>query len=814
MIGSTLNQRFRIDSVLGRGGMGSVYRATDLVLKREVAIKTIDLATQAAWAERLRLEAEIVARLTHDRVVRLYDIGQIQNGPLFLVMELVEGSTLLRKFPDLTIEEKLRLLAETAEALDEAHQLGIVHRDIKPGNILLTKDLHAKLTDFGLALQIGDAVEENALRGTVPYMAPELFRNKPASPASDLYALGVVLYEAITGELPFRGATREVVSDVTSRPPTPPKMINPDLPDVLDQLTRQLLEKDLSKRPHRAAEVARRLYEIRARFYLKRPDKYQYQESESSVMMPDDREPSLAEFARNIREDVASGILADVQPSAAPNVPSKKNQRGNQRPPVDIIPEPLVRELVRIVEDEPLALDPTERSLAGNWLAEIIMDQPRHWTLGDGGHVSNVSAELARALLALTSSVVAGGTDVSIHRAAKLVERGMEVRHALSPLILGRYIAIRETPPGVELLRRIRKELVVNHAPVANIWLDDEGHLLPNQLPRDWNNLVEVETGTPKVSRERLRLWNRLADLWAENPDFRKAVLRFSAPWLVKQPAVLRFWPEVVEPLWSEALSRRDDPNWMRKLALLKPGAKERIDSETKLLETPKLRGRTATGSGIAPAINLAISAPYRPEFQSQAEINAIINDTPDVIRFGELKKAYDEATRNYRASKGASASHQRMPLGSLAHAVLMISARGGFKSNQVRVLGAAIQPVEITVPPLQMTGISDTPIIAAWSYSDGSLLIRHRDPARNEKSLTWSAARKRWFFEDAERGMPGMLKDLGLDVPTGTATALEPVKLWTKAKNWFSKPAEEEDADEDEYEDEQEFFEEEHDNQ
>ena len=203
--------------------MGCVYRATDLVLKREVAIKTIDLATQAVWAERLRLEAEIVARLSHDHVVRLYDMGQIPDGPLYLVMELVEGSTLLRKFPDLTLDEKVRLLAETAEALDEAHQLGIVHRDIKPGNILLTKDLRAKLTDFGLALQQGDTVEENALRGTVPYMAPELFRNKPPSPSSDLYALGVVLYEAVTGELPFRGATREIVAEVTSRAPMSPR---------------------------------------------------------------------------------------------------------------------------------------------------------------------------------------------------------------------------------------------------------------------------------------------------------------------------------------------------------------------------------------------------------------------------------------------------------------------------------------------------------------------------------------------------------------------------------------------------------------
>ncbi|MFM1800696.1 MAG: hypothetical protein RJA81_48, partial [Planctomycetota bacterium] len=581
MIGSTLNQRFRIDSVLGRGGMGSVYRATDLVLKREVAIKTIDLATQAAWAERLRLEAEIVARLSHDHVVRLYDIGQIEDGPLYLVMELVEGSTLLRKFPDLTIDEKLQILAETAEALDEAHQLGIVHRDIKPGNILLTKDLHAKLTDFGLALQIGDASEENALRGTVPYMAPELFRNRSASPSSDLYALGVVLYEAITGELPFRGATREIVAEVTSRPPVPPRNINPDLPEALDQITSQLLQKDPAKRPHRAADVARQLQNIRQKFYRRKPSVEKQQAKPVTQGLPshDVKEPSLADFTRGLREDIASGVLGEP-PSVAPIEAPRVKAKGHQRPSIDIIPEPLVRELVRIIEDEPMALDPSERSLAGNWVADLLMDQPRNWSIGGGGNVRNQSAELGRALLALTSSVVAGGTESAINRAALLVERGMEVRHALSPLILGRYLAVRETPPGLELLRRIRREIVVNHAPVADFWLDDEGHLLPNQLPRDWGNLVEMEAETPRVSRERLRLWNRLADLWAENPDFRKAVLRISAPWLVKEPSALRFWPEVVEPLWREAINRRNDPSWTRKLALLQPGARERLDYE------------------------------------------------------------------------------------------------------------------------------------------------------------------------------------------------------------------------------------------
>jgi post-segregation antitoxin (ccd killing protein) len=133
-----------------------------------------------------------------------------------------------------------------------------------------------------------------------------------------------------------------------------------------------------------------------------------------------------------------------------------------------------------------------------------------------------------------------------------------------------------------------------------------------------------------------------------------------------------------------------------------------------------------------------------------------------------------------------------------------MVSTRGGFKASQARILGKGLTPVEITIPPLQMSGSADTPIIAAWGYTDGSLAIKHRDQNRNEKSLAWSARRKKWFHSDADRGLAELLKDLSLDIPIGTATALEAEKLWNKAKKWFgskSSESDEEEFDEDEIE-------------
>src|SRR5262245_48299443 len=148
-IGTTLNQRFCLEKELGRGGMGTVYRATDLVLERSVAIKVLKEQSGEEVGKKLRLEAQIAARLLHENVVRIYDFGQA-DGTYFLVMEQVDGTSYSRRWRHLPMEDRLRILAQVAEALDFAHHQGVVHRDIKPANVLLTATDSPKLTDFGL----------------------------------------------------------------------------------------------------------------------------------------------------------------------------------------------------------------------------------------------------------------------------------------------------------------------------------------------------------------------------------------------------------------------------------------------------------------------------------------------------------------------------------------------------------------------------------------------------------------------------------------------------------------------------------------
>src|SRR4051794_3281500 len=172
VIGTTLNQRFTLDKELGRGGMGAVYRATDQVLQRTVAIKILKERTDDEVGRKIRLEAQILARLVHDNIVRLYDFGEA-DGTAYFVMEEVDGSSFSRRWRQVSLPERLRVIAQVADALDYAHHQGVIHRDVKPANVLLTASDSAKLSDFGLSLIADEDQVPGAIKGTPHYMSPE-----------------------------------------------------------------------------------------------------------------------------------------------------------------------------------------------------------------------------------------------------------------------------------------------------------------------------------------------------------------------------------------------------------------------------------------------------------------------------------------------------------------------------------------------------------------------------------------------------------------------------------------------------------------
>ncbi len=258
--------------------MGEVYRARDLRLERDVAIKVLpeSLSSDPSRKQRLEREAKSISKLSHPHVCALYDIGY-QDGAAFLVMELVEGETLdhrLKKGP-LPPEQTIRLAAQIAAGLGKAHQLGIVHRDLKPGNVMLTRN-GAKLLDFGLAKHfepvLGDAhssgvtiekanlTEEGALVGTFQYMAPEQLEGKEADGRTDIFALGEVMYEMATGRQAFSGESRaSLIASIMRAEPKPMTELQPMTPPGLERVVKKCLAKDPEDRWQSASDLASEL---------------------------------------------------------------------------------------------------------------------------------------------------------------------------------------------------------------------------------------------------------------------------------------------------------------------------------------------------------------------------------------------------------------------------------------------------------------------------------------------------------------------------------------------------------------------------
>lgn len=317
----TLDGRYHVLERIAAGGMGEVYLAQDAVLAREVAIKVLhrSLSGDAGFVERFRREARAAATLNHPHIVAVYDWGAV-DGIYYMVMEFVRGRSvreILNANGKLAPAQAAEIVGQTLEALAHAHARGIVHRDLKPENVLLTTDGTVKLTDLGLARAFADAksTHAGAVTGTVQYLAPEQIRGEPADPRSDLYSLGIVTFELLTGNLPFTGETPMSIAykHLSDTVPAPSGFAD-DVPPDLDAFVAAAVDKDREMRPESAAVMHADLEAIAAN-------------------LP--RARSLSAVVRDVPEVVHEGEATQAVPATAvtqtlPRLERAKRRRGRR----------------------------------------------------------------------------------------------------------------------------------------------------------------------------------------------------------------------------------------------------------------------------------------------------------------------------------------------------------------------------------------------------------------------------------------------------------------------------------------------------
>ena len=260
-----LNDRYRLEDFVEKGGMAVVYRGRDLMLERDVAVKVLraDYSKDPAFRERFRQEAKAAANLTHSNIVTVHDFG-FDDERLFIVMEYVPGTdlnSLLKKNGKYSISEGIPLLVQACKGLGYAHRAGLVHCDIKPHNFLVTPDGRVKVTDFGIARALASIKadeQRNVVWGSPQFFSPEQAAGKSPSPASDVYSLGVIMYQMFTGQLPFlTKSSKELAKQHQHEKPQSPNELNEEIPEALNQIMLKVLSKEPSARYRTADQLGR-----------------------------------------------------------------------------------------------------------------------------------------------------------------------------------------------------------------------------------------------------------------------------------------------------------------------------------------------------------------------------------------------------------------------------------------------------------------------------------------------------------------------------------------------------------------------------
>jgi serine/threonine-protein kinase len=796
VIGSTLKQRFKIEKELGRGGMGAVYKATDLVLQRSVAIKILRDVSGDEIDLRIRLEAQILARLLHDNIVRLYDFDE-DNGTCYFIMEEVDGTSFFRRWKKIVLSERLRILAQTSEALDYAHHQGVIHRDIKPGNILLTSSDQAKLSDFGLSVLSDTNQESGVVRGTPHYMSPEQAKGKRLDHRTDLYALGIILYECATGGPPFQGPIMTIMAQHVNAIPEPPRTRNPEVPEALDALIQSLLAKNPDARPSSGREVAHRLREMIGPAAAGPRTEIEHVTGAFPATSPSSGNGTIV--SRPAMSVVSLSDLGSGEGvtslAAAPQPSIRESQAPSLAASVSLGISPtlagsLTGTMLELVNEDPIVLTPEERYLSGHYLAYLIGGSRRRGFFGTRP-LDRLNADRARLLLAMTYLSVSGGEDENIAWAAQLLEDQPDVRPALSPVVVLKYLAARAQPTKRKKFRLMRQQLQLSSHYATKHLLDDQGVLNPGLMPQVLSDLQRIAPERTEVDDQLAQRWNRVTEVWRGNTEFREAVLRYATKRAWRHPASIDLWPEVVYPLierarWQRQLRSIPEQVWDRVCgAIHLPDAGNRLDRAIQVAVPVQVANKLDSAvlnfadnpdlgpDQPEPAGDLAgISAPLGISPSSFQDLGAdeptrnfVRLATADPVRqtFGELRALFREAVTNLRTS-GTRIGSAHVPVGPYRlHVIPSIRSK---TAGQVVIQGMPNKQIEMLVPSFVSSGSESKVIVAVWVYQNGSMAITYIDNLQNQRYISWDATAGQQTNFDDPAELNHTLYQLGLEVP------------------------------------------------
>jgi hypothetical protein len=797
VIGTTLNGRFLLEKELGRGGMGAVYRARDSILDRSVAIKVLKDMSGDEVGRKTRLEAQILARLVHENIVRLYDFNA-DDETYYFIMEEVDGTSFARRIKKIALAERLRVVAQTADALDYAHHQGVIHRDVKPANILLTLADIAKLSDFGLSLLSDAAQESGTVRGTPHYMSPEQAKGKKIDHRTDLYALGVILYECATGVPPYSGPVMTVMAQHINADVPHPREKAPEVSEELEALIMNLMSKEPGDRPSSGSEVATRL-----RFLIEGGKA--------------GNAPSVAAIAQRPRPSISvASVGASAGASAgASGSPSMDGSEGTAQShasygalpsvaaptlaPKNPVNAAAAKLLVDAVTAEPIELSPEERYLHGHYLGYLLGGSRRRGFLLRRP-LDPLNADRARLLLAMTALTLPDGEGVAIEQAAALLDAKHDVRPMLSPVVVAKYLIGRSTTAKRRRFRQLRQQLQQASEHAARHLSDEQGVLNPGLMPQVIDDLYRLAPVRTEVDDLLVERWNQVSDAWRGKPDFRQSVLRYATMSAWKDQASVSLWPEVVYPLIERARRQRQlrsgteavwDAVCGSLLHIGDAGVKmdrairvsvpaqivEELDvSIAKLIDDPVLEIEPPPGPALDPEEDMLKGRVSAASFhdlevdQPTRGFVRLINAEPMQLNLGELRDLWKEAALAMR-SAGQTLSQRHIPFGT--YRLVVVPSIRSRSAGQIAVQGMFNKQIEMLVPPFSGGGPITKVLLAAWFYTNNSLAMTYCDNLNNQKYIVWDAqGAKQTNFDDSGT-FTEHLYGLGLQAPDEPDRAL-----------------------------------------